>query len=165
MFAGVENADVIRRGNNIMAGDYICKVCSSEFKAGRQKNYIITELEVIKGSYDPTSGPECNRDGSRMTNFVLQNDNYLSNIKEIILAVSGIDPATGKGRDPDDVVTQAECEALISPEQPFAGAMVYLEAREVPTKSGGIFTRVSWWPCPVLADGRPDEEKLFRDVR
>ncbi len=82
-----------------------------------------------------------------------------------MLAVSGFDPATGKPRDQDDVVSQAECEAYVSPEQPFAGAMVYIEAREIDTKAGGKFTRVSWWPCPVNADGSPDEGKLFSSVR
>ncbi len=166
MFAGVENADVVRRGNNIAPGDYICRVCSSEFKQGQTKNFVITELEVISSSYDE-SRPEThgsNREGSRMTNFVQQNQNFASNIKEIILAVSGFD-AAGKARDQDSTVTQEECEALVSAEQPFTGAIVYLEARQGPTKNGGQYTRVNWWPCPLKADGTPDHEKLFREVR
>ncbi len=167
IFAGVENAEVIRRGNNINPGDYICKLCSSEFKQGRQKNMVITELEVIKSSYEAAKAEThgCNREGSRMTNFVSQNDSFVSNIKEIILAASGFDAVTGKARDPEDTVTQAECEALVSPEQPYAGALVYIEAREVDTRAGGKFTRVSWWPCPLQADGSPDEQKLFTVVR
>ncbi len=161
MFAGVENAEVIRRGNNINPGDYICRVCQAEYKPGRTKTFVIIELEVLKSTYedgDPARAA-CNREGSRMTNFVLQNDSFASNVKEIVLAVSGFD-AQGQPRDQHDTVTQAECEALVSPEQPFAGAIVYIEAREVPTRAGGIFTRVSWWPCPIKADGTPDEDRL-----
>jgi hypothetical protein len=171
-FAGVENASVTRRGEYINPGDYVARVCSAEYKNGRNgKTFVIVELQIIESSYSATDPGKqhCNQVGSNASIFVHKNDNFASNIKEIILAVSGFD-AQGKPRDENEMVTQAECEALVSPEQPFAGALVYIEAREVDTRptpsnpNGGKFTRTSWWPCPKQADGSPDLAKL-RDIR
>ena len=166
MFAGVENADITRRNDFIEEGDYVARLLSSEYKPGRQGNYVICELEIVVSSYnaaDPTK-QRCNMEGSRVSVFIKQNDSFASNIKEVMLAVSGFDEH-GQPRPVDDVVSQQECEALVSPEQSFKGRLVYLEAREVPTRAGGKFTRVSWWPCPLKADGSPDTERLLREIR
>lgn len=173
MFAGVANADVIRQGSYLNPGDYVARVCSAEYKQGRQKNMIIIEVELLESTYDP-SKPEThdsNRAGSRASIFINQNDSFASNMKEIMLAVSGFDPATGKPRDVNDTVTEAECDALISPDQPFTGAYVYLEARNKTTKNNTEFTRIQWWPMPMKADpANPanqiaDFDRLFSQVR
>ena len=161
IFAGVEHAQVMRRGSYVEPGDYVARLLSAEFKAGRKGNQIILELAVVTSSYDHAR-PEthgCNHEGSTMTAFIKQNDSFLGNIKEVILALSGFDDK-GMPRDETDNVSQEECNALVSAEQPFKGAMVYLEARAIKTKAGGDFTRVNWWPCPIKADGSPDLEKL-----
>ena len=166
LFSKVEGAEVYRKGSYMEAGDYIAKLVSAEVKQGRTKTMIILEVAILTSSYNPDV-PEkqgCNQEGSRATIFVQQNENFLSNVKEIMLAVSGFDPQ-GRARPEDDTVTQAECDALVAPEQHYAGALVYLEARVITTKTGNPFTRISWWPCPQLADGSPDTEKLFREVR
>jgi hypothetical protein len=166
LFAGVENAQVIRRGNYLNAGDYIARLCSAEFKKGRSKNQVIIEVEILTSSYDANDPQKngCNQEGSRGTIFIQHNDSFTSNIKEIVLAVCGFDEQ-GKARDVTDMVTQEECDALISAAQPYAGALVYLEARQITTKGGNPFTRISWWPCPLNKDGTPDTDKLFREVR
>lgn len=165
-FAGIEGAQTFRRGNNMNPGTYIARVSSAEFKHGRQKDMVIIEVEILTSSYDvndPTTH-QCNKEGSRATVFVSMNDNFLSNMKEIILAVSGFD-AQGQPRPENDTVTKAETDAFVSADQPFAGALVYLEARLIKTKAQTDFTRISWWPCPQHPDGSPDVDKLFRDVR
>lgn len=166
LFAGVENAEITRKGNNMNEGDYVAKICSAEYKPGRSANFVIIEAEIITSSYDANDPAKqsCNREGSRATIFIKQNDSFAGNIKEIMLAVSGFGP-DGKSRDVHDTVTQDECASLVAKEQPFTGAMVYLEARNIKTKAGGDFTRISWWPCPVNADGTPDTDKLFSEVR
>ena len=161
LFAGVENAQVMRRGSYIEPGDYVARLLSAEFKAGRKGNQVILELAVITSSYDHAR-PEthgCNHEGSTMTAFVKQNDSFLSNIKEIVLALSGFDEK-GNPRPETDTVTAAECNALTSPEQPFAGALVYIEARPIKTRAGGDYTRVNWWPCPLNADGTPNLDAI-----
>lgn len=165
LFAGVENAQVIRRGNNITPGDYVAKLLSAEFKQGRKGNYMILELQVLVSSYiaDNPQFAGCNPEGSTITVFVKQNDSFLGNVKEIVLAVSGFDDQ-GHSRDETDPVTQDECNQLVSPAQPFAGAVVYMEARQIKTKAGGDFTRVNWWPCPLKKDAAgtlvPDLDRL-----
>jgi hypothetical protein len=166
LFAGVEGADVIRRGVNMNEGKYIAKLCAAEFINGRKGDMVVLEVEILTSSYDaanPTTH-SCNQEGTRANIYIKKNDNWLSNIKEVVLAASGFDK-DGKARPVDDTVTQAECDGLISAAQPFTGALVYLEAKLVKTKAGGDFTRISWWPCPIQPDGTPDINKLMREVR
>ena len=174
MFAGVANADVMRRGNYFTQGDYVARLCSAEYKNGRTGSFVIFELEIIESTYDPdptkAETHEANRVGSRATQFIKQNDNFASNIKEIVIALSGFDPQ-GKPRDVNDLVSSQECEQLISAAQPFTGAYVYLEARDTSTRAGGEFTRVNWWPMPMKPDSAdaakqvPDFDRLFADIR
>jgi len=165
-FAGVEGAEVTRKGNNINEGDYVVRICSAEYKTARTATFVIIEVEIIDSSYSETDPAKqgCNREGSRATIFIKKNDSFANNIKEVLLAISGFD-AQGDARDVHDQVSQAECEALVSAEQPYTGVLVYLEARGVITKQNQPFTRVSWWPCPALPDGKPDHDKLFTEVR
>ncbi len=167
VFAGVATAQVARAGAYINPGDYVARVASAEWKepasAGGFRG-VLVELEVVMSSYDAAQHPECNQEGSRMTAFVKHNQSFASNMKEIILAVSGFDEQ-GNARAEDSVVSDAECEAFVSATQPYAGVLVYLEAREKPTQAQGKFTKVSWWPMPVRTDGSPDHDKLMNKVR
>ena len=131
LFAAVAGAEVIRRGSYIMQGDYVGRLCSAEYKPGHSGNFVILEVEIVESTYDPakTDTLECNQIGSRVSIFIKQNDSFASNIKEIIIALSGFDPQ-GKPRDVHDVVSAEECEAMISAAQPFTGAFVYMEARD-----------------------------------
>lgn len=161
LYAGVENAQVTRRGANFTEGQYVAKLGSAEYKQGRQKSYVILELEIITSSYDQTipATQGALREGQHATIFIALNDSFKNNIKEIVLACSGFD-AEGNWRDENDVVTAQECDALTSPEQAYAGAMVYLEAKQILTKENKPFTRINWWPCPLNKDGTPDHAKL-----
>lgn len=172
LFAGVPNAEVMRKGAYLNQGDYVAKLCSAEFKTGRQKNMVIMEVDVVASTFDnqKPDTADCNREGSRASIFIQMNDSFAGNIKEIVLAVSGFDQA-GNPRDVHDTVTQEECEALLAPEQPYAGAHVYLEARQITTKGGNPYTRTQWWPMPMKPSAteagkvEPDWDKLFAKVR
>ncbi len=161
IFAGVEGAQIMRRGNNFEEGNYVCKLGSAEYKQGREKNFVICEMEIVISSHDPAdpSTSLCNREGTFATVFVQKNDSFVHNMKEIVVACSGFDEQ-GNPRDPNSIVTADECAQFVSVEQPFAGALVYLEARKVTTKKGGEFTRISWWAMPKDAAGAPDFERL-----
>jgi hypothetical protein len=166
MFAGVANAQVTRRGQYMNQGDYICQIAEAQFKPGRTGNMVIIELDILESSYDANDQVKsrCNQPHSRVSVFIKQNDNFASNMKEVMLAVSGFD-AQGQPRPETDQVSEAECDAFVSKEQPFAGALVYLEAREIATKAGNPYTRISWWPMCKKPDGSPDTDKFFREVR
>jgi hypothetical protein len=161
LFSGVEGAEIYRKGTNIREGQYVARVKSSEFKEGREANYVIVELELLVSDYDETTNPNANQEGTSVSVFVKKNDMFASNMKEIMIAVSGYDPKTNQPRPEDDIVTPEECIAFISKEQPYAGALVFLKAVATTTKKEGKpFTRVNWWACPLLPSGNPDFERL-----
>jgi hypothetical protein len=166
LFAGVANAQITRRGQYFNAGDYICRLTEATYKSGRSSNMVILELEIVESSYDDKdpARSKCNQPQSQGSVFIKQNDSFNGNMKEILIAVSGFD-AAGNCRPDTDTVGPEECEALVSAEQPYKGALVYIEAREIITKENRPFTRISWWPCPKLQDGKPDTDKLMREVR
>lgn len=161
-FAGVENAEVYQRNPMLKAGNYVARLTSAEYKNLRQGgSAVIVEMQVVVSSYDPQdpNTHQSNKEGTAASVFIKQNDSFASNMKEIILALSGFDQA-GNPRPVDDVVSQAECEALVGAEQVYAGRYVYLEARDIMTRQNKPFTRINWHPCPLKADGTPDLERL-----
>lgn len=161
-FAGVENAQVYQRNANITPGDYVVEITEALYKNLRSgKNSVIIEGRVLVSSYNAANPNTlgCNKEGSDISVFVTQNDSFASNMKEIILALSGFD-AAGNPRPLDDVVTSTECEALVAPEQAYTGRKVFLQAREITTKAGNPYTRVQWHPCPIDGQGKPDLVRL-----
>jgi hypothetical protein len=124
---------------------------------------VFIEAKVLISSYDPndpgTHG--CNKEGSHISICFPKNQSFTRNMKEFIIAASGFDPQ-GNPRPTDDTVTEAECAAAISEQQPFAGAVIYVEARQVPTRTGGQFTATSFWPARIGPDGQVDQSSLPR---
>jgi len=170
LFNGLAQASVTRHGQYIEPGDYLIKLCASQFKVGREKNMAIFEVEILGSTFhegDPERG-KCNKVGSRVSIFVNKNDSFAPNIKEIILAVSGVE--NGECRLETDVVTEEEGYAVVGLAMdgrtpitnPFIGAICYIEARDVTTRGGNPYTRTSWWPAPKLADGSPDFENATK---
>lgn len=162
LFAGIEVATFYRKNAKMTPGQYVAKITSHEYKQGQEKNMLIVELEILVSSYaeaDPSTH-EALREGTRAAAFVVRNTSWLPNIKEIIIAASGFD-AQGKCRSETDTVTNEEAMALVDPSQPYAGALVYIEAKTIMTKKENKpFTLQNWWPMPVDASGTPDFEKL-----
>jgi len=161
-FAGVENAEVYQRNPNLNEGKYIFELLEAEYKQLRAGGAaIIIEGRILVSTYDPNlpHTAQCNKEGTLVSIFVKQNDNFASNMKEIILALSGFD-AAGNPRPMDDVVTAQECEELVAAGQVYKGRKVYLEATGITTKAGKPYTRVNWHPCPVDATGAPDMAKF-----
>lgn len=163
LFSGIETAQVFSRGNNAEEGDYVIRVDECIYKQMRSgKSGIIIEATVLVSSFDandPTK-QKCNREGSKVSLFIMKNDNFASNVKEVLLALCGFD-ANGQARPDDSPVSQDEAAAMVSQQQPFAGVCAYIEARVIMTKGANgaaphPFTRVSWKPCPIDASGNPN---------
>lgn len=161
LFAGVNSAAITRRGQNYTPGEYVIKVLNAEYKKARNGDFVLMETEIVVSSYDEKI-PDTHqtlRVGAHATIFVKKNDSFASNMKEIVHALSGFD-ANGNEREETGGGYEEDAEGLISQAQPFAGVLAYVEAREVPTRAGGLFTRISWWPCPLLSPGVPDLDKI-----
>ena len=62
----------------------------------------------------------------------------------------------------DDVVSQDETKKYFGPEQLIAGVMLYVEARDIMTKSNTPYTAMNYYPIKVNADGTPDMNSVAR---
>jgi hypothetical protein len=146
-------------------GEYVLRVSAVQWKEGRNSNMVIVETEVLASSYDATdpSTHESNREGTHPSIFIKEGDAFLSNMKEFICAASGFDQA-GNCRPFSSTVDEAEAAAILGPDQPMAGAFVFVRAFEAKTRAGGTFTRINYLPVPVKGDGTPDLE-AFQESR
>jgi hypothetical protein len=168
LFAGMESAQISRRGSFITEGDYILRLSSSEWKLLRKSGKYsgVFEFVVAVSSYN-AADPRTHKaltEGTGTTVFIQKNDSFNGNMKEMILALSGFDKA-GQPRPETDVVTPAEVAATFGPGQPFAGAEIYCEARDRKTKEDKDFTNMNYWPIPKTADGKYDMERFHREIR
>jgi hypothetical protein len=173
LFAGMESAQISRRGAFLTAGDYILKLSSAEFKNLRKGGMAaICEWIVMVSSYrqDNPTTHGCITEGSGVTTFIKKNDSFNGNMKELILALSGFDKS-GQPRPETDQVTAQEVSRMLSPEQPFTGQCIYVEARdrELKDKPGQFYTNLNYWPMPMKPDGVGgttwDFDRLAREIR
>jgi hypothetical protein len=171
LFSGVANASVTRRGNNLTGGQYVGRFVSAEYKEGQNGIYVIAEVDIIISNYiegDPINGKSTPA-GQRVSIFVKKNQNFDSNIKEIMLALSPHNPDNTIREDTDNIPPH-ETAALLTQPCPFAGQYVYLMANETMTKGGPQapphpFTRINWWHCPKDAAGNPDIASMNANYR
>lgn len=168
-FAGIESATVSRRGDFVKDGNYVLRLSAAEMRDLRSgKKAVILETLVIVSSYDPANPAhaECHKEGDSVTIFINKNDSFNGNIKELMIALSGLN-AQGQPRPDNDVVTAAEAVSLVSPQQPFAGVLFYIEARTRPMKTdpNKSFTNINYWPMPLAADGSPDLARFAAEIR
>jgi len=166
MFEGVENAKVFDGGGDrITDGDYVAVYCGAQTKEKRDKtgSMVFFEVEIVKSTFNPADATthQCIREGRRVSVCLNKNDSFLCNFKEVVLALSGFD-AQGQPRPDDSVVTKEESLAVVGPEQKYVGALVFLEVRTKPQVRNPqkTFTYINWWPCPRMADGSPDLQRL-----
>lgn len=168
LFAGMESAQINRRGSFITAGDYVLKLNSAELKTLRSSGTmsVICEWVVMVSSYKEANPAThaCITEGSGVTTFIAKNDSFNSNMKELILALCGF-MKDNKPRPETDVVTPQEVAYFLSPEQPFSGVSIYCEARDRLTKKNTNFTNLNYWPMPLKADGGYDFDRFMREVR
>ena len=157
-FAGIEGASTPTARNPLLAGNgkYVLHVVSSTFNRGRDHNAQIIEADVLAAQAmgtDPIT-PE----GARTTLYFKQNDSFLGNMKEIVIAASGFDEQ-GNPRPRDSQVTTAETDQFLNGDSPLVvGSLIYCEARNTTTRSGTPFTVYNFWPCKSAGtgeDGKP----------
>ncbi len=162
-FAGIESAEVREgRGDYVTDGNYVNKIVDIFLKDMRSgKQAVLVEMEVVVSSFDAadSSTHGCNKEGDKVTQFFHFGDSFLSNFKSFAKAAAGFDDA-GQPM-PDEEVTEAYCESLLSSEQgptPLLNCFVYIEARTKPQQRdpSKTFTYVDFSPVKLNADGTPD---------
>jgi hypothetical protein len=155
-FAGVEQAEVMRKGSYLEEGMYVLQILNGQYKQGRSgSDMVIVECTVITRNYDPQTNPGANKEGSKVSIFIKKNDSFLGNIKALIIAAMGFDEQ-GNPCPLDYAVNEQECDSLVDQNQAFAGAYLAVEAVTRPTRAGGEFTNLNYFPVPLQADGTPD---------
>jgi hypothetical protein len=160
-FAGIENATVTQRNPYLGEGHYVLRIKDVIWKDARSGDSMaIIESEVVISSYDaqdPVTAKH-NREGTTASICITNNDSFLSNWKEFVIAASGFDEQ-GQPRSIDDVVTEDEAQGVFSSEAgvtPLQGAYIFVEAHDVPTRGGGVFTRKAFKPIKLDANGQID---------
>jgi hypothetical protein len=129
------------------------------------KEAVIIEMTVHTSSYDANDASThgCNKEGSDVTSFINMGDSFLGNFKAFAKAAAGFD-VNGQPM-PDEEVTEAYCEQILSSEAgptPLAGGYVYVEARTKPQvrDPSKSFTYVDFSPVALLPDGTPDMSSI-----
>ena len=162
-FAGIEQATFTHRNAYLEPGRYVLRTKDLKYVSGRNGDFLFLEASVEVSTYnqaDPTTHG-CNQIGSIVSIGLKKNESFLSNVKKLMIALSGFDQA-GNPRDPEDTVSQQEVNAAISDEQPYRGALIYVEANRRQSREGNEFTFYDYWPCKANADGTPDLNSIPR---
>lgn len=158
-FAGVETAEIGFKRLPYLEGHpqgftYLVEVLEIKFQAGRNGDFVFLEVEIIQSSYNQAN-PEtlaANQPGTRASIGLKKNDSFASNMKELVIALTPPD-AQGNWRPDNDMVTQAECDELVSEAQPAKGRLLKITATVVKTRAGGDFTRPNFYPAVKMPDG------------
>lgn len=164
-YNGMEKAEVgAARNPYLPEGKFVILVRDSHYNTGRQHNAQIIEADVKLG-VDNQNNPLL--ENQRVTLYFKQNDSFLNNMKEIVIAASGFDPQ-GNPRPREDFVSEAEADEMLDGPSPLiVGRLLYVEGRQVSTSTGGTYTRYQFWPCPSLGedasgDPIPDPDNIPR---
>ena len=97
------------------------------------------------------------RQGEEVTFYTSRDKDYfLSDIKSFICGVSG---------EPEESITQAVCEQVFGPQNPFQYMTVEWSGQDITTKQGTSFTRITWHrevpAAEVLQTLTPQELNMY----
>lgn len=161
-FGGIENEEVggprsaflqpknvVRDGSlpedrNIVSAEeatYILRIDEISFERTRKKG------NVLKTTFTVVAGDGVNAVGTQAVHMLMESNEYF--LKEVKLLV-----ANAMNARPDQFV-ESDYEAMVSPAQPVTAAKRHIRASvsAIKTKAGKDFTRISWSPIEVAADG------------
>lgn len=139
IFDGVENAKVQRDSEFIRPGRYLCQVAA--IKAGKTRkgiefvafNFSVLHVVDDTASADDPQGPH--HPGDLISQLIMANwDSFLPTVKTSIKNLTQCN---------ESEIDKEMMNSIVSDAQPLAGMFCEIDARLVPTKSGGKFTRVS----------------------
>lgn len=149
IFSGIKDAKVKEGGNYIKPGRHELKVVRwSQGKTRHHVPFIAVDFEVVAS--------EAHFAGETVNVFYgADKDAFLPNVKSIARAVLSSMAGTHVSADTIDedimeglvgVPTDEDGRATGAPGTMSAGAKVRALAVDVPTKTGGTYTRISWEP-------------------
>lgn len=139
LFRGTEEAKASFGDANYMrAGHYLCRI--EEVRAGERRvggGYVVFGMQVVH-VFDDVQGSG-HRVGENVSHMLMragaQADMFLPSMKAAIGAICEGDP---------EAVTSGDLVAVVSDDQPLAGVVVEIVARNINTRRGTLFTRVTY---------------------
>lgn len=138
LFDGVEQAKASFDAKYQGAGHYLCRI--DRIKADKTRGgdeFMAVEMTVMHTFMDGQGAPEKWHKPGESTSHLLmkKHDSFLGNVKALVANVTGCH---------ESEVTKADCERIASAEQPLAGAVIELSARDILTRKNQPFTKVSY---------------------
>lgn len=131
-FAGISEASSYAGGNYFKAGLYTVSIKEVKMVTSRKRDDLfIVECEILTSSCEElVAGMTC----SWVVN--MKHDASLGNIKQFTAIATG---------SPEKEIDEEVCELVVSNENPLKGVKIGLECNEIKTRSGGDFTKHTWF--------------------
>lgn len=135
IFDKIGDAKVSQDGNWVRPGKYTARIDGVKLvKKFNGEQFVAIEMHVLSVLEDEDgSGHKVGEDITHL--LKVQNPSFLGNFKQFA--------STALECNPDDL-GKAEADRVTSDEQPLAGIEIAFNARQVPTKAGGQFTKVMY---------------------
>lgn len=131
LFDGIEQTEVVQRSEYLGPGTFKLQIqMVKEGESRRGDHYFLSEFKILE-----STNPELPV-GSPVTWMTMKrHHSFLKSVKAFIASAAGC---------AIDDVTAESCSQAVGAEQPLAGAIVHAQAKDVPTQSGGTFTKVTF---------------------
>lgn len=138
MFSGVENAKASFDAKYLGQGHYLCRV--DRVKADKTRTgdeFLAVEMTVIHTFPDGDGDSQkWHRPGEAVSQLMMaKHDSFKGNVKAMIANLLGVK---------ENEVAEKDCEAACSAQQPMAGIIAEVRARDILTKKGTPFTTIRY---------------------
>lgn len=135
IFDGIDDARVSGDGNWVRPGHYFARINGVKLtKKFTGEHFLAVEMQIVQ-ALDDDEGTG-HRVGEDVTHLMkASSPSFLGNVKQFVSATLGCSP---------DEVGKAEADRVTSDEQPLAGIVVEFVGREITTKAGRPFTKVTY---------------------
>lgn len=135
VFDGIENASAGYDSNYIRNGRYWARIGTVKVTQNfRREQFLAIELTVVH-VLDDDEG-RGHKAGEDIVHLIkAQSDMFLGNVKQFVSSALGCGP---------DAVDKNAAEKIVSDEQPLAGIVLNVSGREITTKQGKPFTKVTY---------------------
>lgn len=153
IFGGIKGAKASLDALYFVPGLYWCRIDKMKVDKNRKNiGFCATETTIVK-VLDDNEGRAL-KAGMTPSHLIMQDSDYfLGEVKALIANVMGLS---------QDQVEEEHAEQIYGPEQPFAGMVVEIRARNIVTKNNTDFTKITYVrevPATELIERLTEEEK------
>lgn len=141
IFSGIRGVKASMDANYIRPGVYAVLIERIKLDKSRKgERFLAVEmrnLRTIHPVHNDAGSALSQRDGENMSHLIMADgtgaDMFLPNVKAMVAALTGCGA---------EEVDESACAQMVGPDQPFAGLVVEVEAKEIVTRSMKPFTKV-----------------------